>query len=125
MNSREYLENKIRGLSLRFNKIRIRYEHRSITQSHIVEILPLDLYEDNVDYLLEEEFIEEEFNAFYPDENILFVSEGSLTEVARVDFEIGLMEEVVFENDAATPYFEVLEFTNEVDTTGLNYALAA
>ena len=124
MNSRDYIEKKISDLALKFSGIRIRYEYREITQSHIIEILPLDLYESNTEYLLEEELIEKEFGALFPDENILFVSEGSLSELERVDFELGY-KEVLFDNDASSTFFEVFDYTNEVETSEINYALAA
>jgi hypothetical protein len=124
MNSRDYIEKRISDLALKFTGIRIRYEHRDITQSHIIEILPLDLYESNTEYLLEEELIEKEFSVLFPDENILFVSEGSLTELTCVDFELGY-KEVLFDNEASSTFFDVFEFTNEVETSEINYALAA
>jgi len=125
MNSRDYIEKKISDLALKFSGIRIRYEYREITQSHIIEILPLDLYESNTEYLLEEELIEKEFDALFPDENILFVSEGSLTELARVDFELGY-KELLFDNDASSMEFEWTGFTEEVESVDVdNLALAA
>lgn len=124
MNSRDYIEKRINDLAFKFSGIRIRCEHREITQSHIIEILPLDFYESNTEYLLEEELIEKEFGALFPDENILFVSEGSLTELARVDFEAGF-KEVFFDNNASSTFFEVFDFSNEVETSEINYALAA
>ncbi len=89
MQSSEFLTEKLQQIAEKFTGIKIRYEFRYNSQSHIVEILPLDLFEGDELFMEEEAKLETEFEKLYPSEDIVFISENSLTEIKNPEFELG------------------------------------
>ncbi|SMO77669.1 hypothetical protein SAMN06265379_107109 [Saccharicrinis carchari] len=125
MNSRQFLETKLNELHSRFNEVQIRYEYRANTNSHIIEVIPLSFFEDNEEYMNVEAGIEEEFESSFPNENILFVSEDSLTEIKSPILEWGY-ELIKFDNEVFNLEFVVEGFSECVEfQDSNNYALAA
>jgi len=127
MKSIEYLEIKLQELFLKFEEIQIRYEFRETTQSHLVEIIPSSLYAKNEAYLEEEAKIEDEFEDLYPNENIVFITEGSLTEIKKEDLSFGY-DIITFNNNNLLYEFIVTGGYTEtlvVPCGENNYALAA
>lgn len=125
MISIDFIIERLKQLSEKFIGIKLRYEFRRSTQSHLVEILPLDIFEEDELYLDEEIKLEAEFEKLYPSESIVFISEGSLTEIRNPEFEIGYSN-FEFDIDIPTTSFSVDAYSVVVDNTGCqNYALAA
>jgi len=83
MTAKDYIEEKLSLLASKFTDIKIRYEHHANTGSHLIEIMPLSFFEENGSYLEEETKIEDEFEQLFPSENIVFISEGSLTVIRK------------------------------------------
>jgi len=81
MNPSEFINKKIEYLKFKFKDIEIKYQYKITTDTHIIKISPLSLYENNIEYVMEEEDIENEFNKLYPSEELLFISEDSLTKI--------------------------------------------
>lgn len=81
MKPSEFIKNKIEYLKSKFKDITIKYQYKLTTNTHVIHISPLSLYENNIEYLFEEEDIENEFIKLYPSEELLFISEDSLTEI--------------------------------------------
>lgn len=81
MKPSEFINKKIKYLKFKFKDIEIKYQYKITTNTHIIKILPLSLYENNIEYLFEEENIENEFIKLYPSEELLFISEDSLTKI--------------------------------------------
>lgn len=125
MKSQEFLKEKLTYLSSKFKDVKIRYEYRKNTQSHIIEIIPLSIYNDDEKYMMAEAKLEDEFESLFINENIIFVSEDSLTEIKTPNFTLGY--DVFFENQVLNYWvMDVEGFTNEVDFVGCEYyALAA
>jgi len=73
-----FLIEKLKDLHNKFDNIEIRYEYREKTKSHIIEIKPFELYND-IEYIDSEIIIENEFEKLFPEENIIFISDKSLT----------------------------------------------
>jgi len=92
MKSKEFIKNKLNYLQSIFNDVKIRYEYRANTYSHIIEIIPLSFFEKNEEYMIVESEIEDEFESKYPNENILFISEGSLSEIYNPEYKLGYNE---------------------------------
>ena len=86
MDATTFLKNKLQELKTQITAINIRYENRK--QIHIIEILPLELYNTNIEYMEVENNIIIEFEDLFPDENIIFISTDSLTEVRNCQFQI-------------------------------------
>lgn len=78
MTANEYLLEKLNELKLKYPDIKIRYKHKF--ESHIIEILPYELY-TNPTYMKYEGQLEFEFEELYPDDTILFISDYSLTKI--------------------------------------------
>lgn len=83
MKSIEFIAFKLDELYSNFNGIKLRYEYKANSQSHLIEVLPLDLYEGSLDYMTLEAKIEQEFETAFPEETIVFVSEGSLSQISK------------------------------------------
>ena len=89
MKSIEFLETKLNELYAKFSDVKIRYEYRANTYSHLIEIIPLSFFEGNEEYISLEAKIEDEFEASFPNENIVFISKGSLSEINNPEFTLG------------------------------------
>ncbi|HQB77933.1 MAG TPA: hypothetical protein PLJ52_06265 [Tenuifilaceae bacterium] len=125
MKAQEFLIEKLRGLSSKYEEVKIRYEYRANTQSHIIEIIPLSFFDKNAEYLLDEANIERHFEELYPSQNIVFISEGSLIEIRNADLELGY-DKLVFDYNKVVPVFEVIEYSDMLESAySYNYALAA
>ncbi|MCE1168946.1 MAG: hypothetical protein LWX70_12715 [Sphingobacteriia bacterium] len=126
MNSQEFIIDKLRNLSYKYSDLKIRYEFRANTLSHIVEILPVTFFETKLEFIVDEVELEKEFEQAYPLENIVFVSENSLTEIRRVDLELGYDGKIYIYSDSL-PEFEVVGYSDVIETTMTQntYALAA
>ncbi len=127
MKAKEYIINKLTELSTLFTDIRIRYEFRINTNSHLIEVTPLCFYESNQDYLIAESNIEDEFESLFPSENVVFISENSLTEIKEAELEFGIIDEITFNNYNINIEFEVKGYSGIVESIKSNekYALAA
>ncbi|OIP05777.1 MAG: hypothetical protein AUJ97_00150 [Bacteroidetes bacterium CG2_30_32_10] len=125
MKSKEFIEAKLNELYNKFSDIKIRYEYRANTFSHLIEIIPIGFFEGNEDYIILEAEIEDEFEASFPDENIVFISEGSLSEIVNPDFKLGY-NSIKFDNEVFNFDFIIEGFSENVDFQYSNtYALAA
>ncbi|MBN2164638.1 MAG: hypothetical protein JW717_00005 [Marinilabiliaceae bacterium] len=125
MKSIEFLETKLNELYAKFSDVKIRYEYRANTYSHLVEIIPLSFFEASEEYMTIEANIEDEFESIFPSENIVFISEGSLSEINNPEFILGY-EVIKFDNEALNIDFIVEGFSEIVDYQySNNYALAA
>lgn len=71
--------------------IQIRYEFQKLTNVHLVEVLPFDLFEKNTDYILAETKLQDEFESRFgseTDEEIIFISDNSLNEIKEDEGEM-------------------------------------
>lgn len=125
MNSKEFLIERLKELFSKFEDIKIRYEYRKNTYSHIIEVIPLAVFKSNEDYMFAEANLEDEFEHLFPQEDIVFISEGSLTEIKNPDLLLGY-DLIIFNNIFFDTEFIVEGFSEEVNVAGCeNYALAA
>lgn len=125
MNSRDFIKEKLNELFSKFEGIQIKYEYRATTLSHIVEVIPLSFFQSNADYMEFEAMFEEEFERLFKNENIVFVSQNSLTEIKQAHFELGY-EEIILDMGIANIEFEVFGYSESVPVLECNYyALAA
>lgn len=81
MESKNYLRNKLSELHNKFPNLSIKYQFDAYTKNHIVEVVPIEEFDKNADYIAFESDLCFEFdNMFFP-EVVMFVSEESLTRV--------------------------------------------
>ena len=94
MTAKTFIKEKLRELHYKFEDIQIRYEYRAETQTHLVEICPLNFFNENKSYCNEEEIIENEFECLFPEETIVFISDGFLSEIKNADLKLGYTETI-------------------------------
>lgn len=88
MKSKEYLRNRLNEISNVFPELIFRYQFNKNTETHIIEVKPLETYQTNDVYIkCEAELMFNFENEFFP-ETILFVSEDSLTQITESEFTI-------------------------------------
>lgn len=125
MKAKDFIEKKLRQLALTYIGIQIRYEYRVNSKSHIIEIIPLSFFEGNENYFIEEGLIEDEFEKMFPEENIVFISEGSLTEIKDADLKLGY-NELIINWHPITSNYEVSGHTEDVENKKCkSFALAS
>lgn len=95
MKSSDFLKNKLSYIHNKYPHSKIRYEYRDISKSHIIEILPLEIF-NSEEYMEEETKIDDEFTINFPDENLVFVSEESLNKILNPTFQLGILEDFNF-----------------------------
>ncbi len=126
MKAQDYLYSELSIIAEKYNDIKIRCEYRPNTQTHLIEIIPLNLFEKNGYYIQDEIRLETTFLELYPKEDILFITEGSLNEIRTADFEFGY-NTFTIENIIAEE-FEIAVFegiSNTIETIKYDFALAA
>ena len=85
-NAKEFLRKKLEKISLEIEDVEIAYEYRVTTQTHIIEIKPNSVFEHSKEYIDKEIDLENEFSDQFPGEELLFISEDSLTEIESPEF---------------------------------------
>jgi hypothetical protein len=115
-----YLYNSIDG-------IKIRYEYRDYIHTHIIEVLPINIFELNQKYISLEMEIQDQFEELYGEkEEILFISSESLNEIHDVHFCLGYPEFRNIEpSNLIDRIFYFPEFGNKITADNTSYALAA
>lgn len=85
----EYIIKELSLLHEKFTAIKISYEFNEEIKTHLIEILPLEVY-NSKEFILEEIKITENFeNTFGYNQNILFISEESLNIIENPTYVIG------------------------------------
>ena len=125
--SKEFLKNKLENLYINIDRIKIRYEFRSSVSLHLVEILPLDTYENNQNFILKELEIQEEFEKYFGEnEEVLFISSDSLNEIKNCDFKLGYSTTEKFDiSDLISHSFSFNDCVQSLTGDFTSYPLAA
>jgi len=124
METKEYIRKKLNEISDVFPELIFKYQFNKNTETHIVEVKPLDTYQTNEDYIkCEAELMFDFENEFFP-ETILFVSEDSLTQITEPEFTI---QKQVFVNSALKANYSFMLDMEDLFCvkSNNNYALAA
>lgn len=125
--SQDFIIEKLDNLFDSIAGIRIRYEFREYMAAHFIEILPLDTFDNNQEYVKREMEIQEEFELNYGDsEEILFVSSESLNEIKNEQYSLGyneLIDKISVNPFNRHSFSSILETIIEQDKTA--YRLAA
>ncbi len=82
MISLDYIKKELRSIYDSIVGINIRYEYSEISSTHIIEVTPIEIYND-VTYVTKEIKLFKEFSSLYPDEEILFISSESLSTISN------------------------------------------
>jgi len=122
MRSKDFIINKLNEIHSRFINSIIKYEFKAGRHSHIIEVLPIEIFESDefIDISIE---LRKNFDCLFPQENLILVSENSLVKVTnalKTYKNSGL--QLCFKNNEAT-------FNNDLINVAFagenNYALAA
>lgn len=117
-----FIKGKINELFVAFPNLKIRYEFRATIGTHLVEILPIEEYESNHDYILFEMGLENEFEALFgAKEDILFISTDSLIEIRDVQYSLGYIKPTI----SPIHLFNFTNLNDLVSADNTSYALAA
>jgi hypothetical protein len=87
--AKDFLIENLNRISVLFPEVNIRYEYRSSTNSHIIEVIPLSVFKNNDNYIIAEINLEESFEEQFPNEDLVFISEDSLTTINNAEFAFG------------------------------------
>ena len=86
----KFLKDKLVELFNNMEGIKIRYEYEDYMNLHLVEILPLEAFENNEELILKEIKIQDEFEKLFGNkEELLFISSDSLNQITNSDFSLG------------------------------------
>ncbi len=126
--SKDFIIEKLNNLFVSIKGIKIRYEYRAYMSTHFIEILPLDTFEKNQEYILIEMEIQDKFEEIYgKKEDILFISSESLNEIREEQYSLG-HEEIIktITIPPALKHVFASEFANIILTEqNTSYQLAA
>lgn len=126
MNSIELLKSELQELFSLIDGIEIRYEFKKSTFTHIVEVKPLDLFSSNSLYIEKEIELEEKFSELFPNEDLVFVSENSLSKIEQADLTLVYFK-VAYKQEKQM-FYSIDQLINDFQIDGegeINYALAA
>lgn len=124
MNSQDLIIKELNDFSLNIEGIEIRYEFDRVNLIHLIEVKPLDLYENNLSYQEREIKLEEKFYNLYPYEEIVFISEDSLSKIINPDLVLPLRLKYLEIKDVHFKFSDMLDVFN-LNAGENNYALAA
>jgi len=88
MKTRNFIIKELNKIASQFPEISIRYEILQQFNTHLIEIKPLHIFEQDDYYLEIETDIESRFEKLFPDSEIVFISEESLNQISCVDYQI-------------------------------------
>jgi len=84
-NSKNFIFEKLNILVNTFPELEIRYKHEEFSKTHLIEVKPCIIYKNNGDYMKIESSIDSEFNVYFPDELLIFISDDSLITIDTED----------------------------------------
>ena len=120
----DFIISELKNLHSKFTNSNIRYEYSN--SSHLVEVTPQEFYNSDR-YMQYELDLEDRFFEIYPSEDLIFISDQSLSKITNPIFEIFCEKVGGFRTDFIVFPSSDFEFCqNEYERMGeTNYALAA
>src|SRR5690554_282667 len=89
-NAKNFLRKRLNEIFVAIDNIEIAYEHRLTTNTHIIEVKPNSVFKESKAYADMEMALEEEFEQMFPEEELLFISENSLTQLEQPEFKFSV-----------------------------------
>ncbi len=83
MKSTTYIKTELEKILDLFPQMQFMYEYDAFEQTHIIEVIPLEIYENNDEYKKAEANLSYTFDRRFAPETVLFVSEDSLIRVSH------------------------------------------
>jgi hypothetical protein len=127
MHSVDLITRELKDISNTIEGIEIRYEFDKLNLIHLVEVKPLNLFENNSIYLDREIHLEDKFFELFPKENLVFISEDSLSKIKNPYLELPL--KIKYESQLSTSLkfnglFGMFDLDSKIVENN-NYTLAA
>lgn len=124
MTPKDFLKERLKSIFNSIKSINIRYQYCKEHDTHIVEVTPLNEFDNNNEYIVCERDLLFDFNELYFPSTLIFASEESLNRVEVADFS--------FTREVKVSYVEY-DFDKSYSIFGLdieenkysNFALAA
>lgn len=88
MNSVNFIKEKLNYLVDLYPTIKFRYKFSKLSQMHIVEVTPKELFRNNDEYAKLEFDISSQFDTIYFPECLHFISTDSITKIDNAEFEV-------------------------------------
>ena len=85
--SKEFIVEQLNNMVSLFPFLKVKYEFEPIGMCHYIEVLPATAYNSNQEYIKFELSLEDNFGSFYKDEDVCFLTEGSLYEITDPIYE--------------------------------------
>lgn len=123
MEVKDFLKTRLKSIFLELDNIEIAYEYRVSTATHIVEVKPTEMFYSDK-YVDMEISLEEEFGQKFPNEELLFITEDSLTEIRNPDFVYSLKLEFILTDSLENVFNSALLSNNSfrMDEPTINLA---
>lgn len=124
--SSKFLIDKLKDLHSNIGNISVKYQYNAISLMHLVEILPLNLYEEDERYIALEIALTNDFEKEFPSESILFISDNSLSRVNEPVFSLLpklLIKSTTNNLDVSkqTDYKVISEYTSQYHQSVIQY----
>ena len=115
MTAIEFVKSKIDELVSRISYVNCRYEYDSISNTHLIEVIPNSVYKSDVDYQQAETSVIDEFINRFPYENVCFITDDSLVEIQNPIYEkqgitYDIFSTAIEKNWVALPWLNELSF---------------
>jgi len=125
MDSINLIKDELEVLSSLIEGIEIRYEFKRSISTHLIEVKPIDLFNSNKLYIEKEIELEEKFSELFPNEDLVFVTEDSLSKIENPDLILPCKIAYKQEQDSFYSIDVLLKGLNMEVYGEINYALAA
>lgn len=123
MNSIDLIKDELQLLFSLIDGIEIRYEFKKSISTHFIEVKPLDLFNTNNLYIEKEIELEDKFSKLFPNENLVFISQDSVSKIDNPD--LILPYKISYRQELESFTFDITKCL-EMEVYGENnYALAA
>jgi len=88
MSSEQFIKDQLNALVTNFPEIRVRYENDEMNSSHLIEIVPNEIYHNQAEFKIAEEYIIFKFIELFSFENIVFFASDEDMKINKVDYEV-------------------------------------
>ncbi|MCS6795179.1 MAG: hypothetical protein RMJ97_08345 [Raineya sp.] len=116
----KYIKSSLQKIVEKLPYLQIKYEYDDLSNTHLIEVLPLYAYEHDKSYIQLETEMLRELSEKYPYEDVAFVSENSLCRISKPMFILGSAYEVVDEGNTCNVVSNVSTKQIEVDFSKLS-----
>lgn len=124
MTPKEYLKERLKSIFNSIKTINIKYQYCAEYDTHIVEVTPLNEFDNNNDYIAFERDLLFDFNELYFPSTLIFATEDSLNRVDNPEFLLARRMKESFMVKDIENYYSILDLP-ELSCHEDNFSLAA